>query len=140
MSTAHRFSLVAVVAALVTLHPTAGRAQEQEQPKPAASQPAPPPAPPVISISAEDQRRLVGDYDVSLPDGQIMGVRVSVENGQLMIAPEEQEKLPMRHYGNNTFGLDFDPTLRLTFDIADGKVTGGKLVQRGMTMNVFRRP
>jgi hypothetical protein len=140
MSTAHRFSLVAVVAALVTLHPTAGRAQEQEQPKPAASQPAPQQAPPVISISAEDQRRLVGDYDVSLPDGQIMGVRVSVENGQLMIAPEEQEKLPMRHYGNNTFGLDFDPTLRLTFDIADGKVTGGKLVQRGMTMNVFRRP
>jgi hypothetical protein len=139
MSTAHRFSVVAVVAALVTLHPTAGRAQEQEQPKAAASQPAPPP-PPVVSISAEDQRRLVGDYDVSLPDGQIMGVRVFVEDGQLMLAPEEQEKLPMRHYGNNTFGLDFDPTLRLTFAVANGKVTGGKLVQRGMTMNVFRRP
>jgi hypothetical protein len=139
MSTAHRFSLVAVAATLVTLHPIAARAQEQEQPKAAASQPAPPP-PPVVSISAEDQRRLVGDYDVSLPDGQIMGVRVFVEEGQLMIAPEEQEKLPMRHYGNNTFGLDFDPTLRLTFDVANGKVTGGKLVQRGMTMNVFRRP
>jgi hypothetical protein len=139
MSTAHRFSLVAVVAALVTLHPTAGRAQEQEQAKPGASQPVPP-APPVVAISDEDQRRIVGDYDVSLPDGQIMGVRVSVEKGQLMIAPEEQEKLPMRHYGNNTFGLDVDPTLRLTFDIANGKVTGGKLVQRGMTMSVFRRP
>jgi hypothetical protein len=139
MSAAHRFSLVASVAALVTLHPTAGRAQEQEQPKPAASQPAPP-APPVVSISAEDQRRIVGDYDVSLPDGQIMGVRVFVEEGQLMLAPEGQEKLPMRHYGNNTFGLDFDPTLRLTFDVANGKVSGGKLAQRGMTMNVFRRP
>jgi hypothetical protein len=139
MSTAHRFSLVALASALVALHPAIGRAQEQEQPKPPASQPAPP-APPVVSISPEDQRRLVGDYDVSLPDGQIMGVRVAVENGQLMIAPEEQEKLPMRHYGNNTFGLDFDPTLRLTFDVANGKVTGGKLVQRGMTMNVFRRP
>jgi len=139
MSTAHGFSLVAVVAALVTLHPTTGRAQEQEQPKPTASQPAPPP-PPVVSISAEDQRRIVGDYDMSLPDGQIMGVRVFVEEGQLMIAPGEQEKLPMRHYGNNVFGLDFDPTLRLTFDVANGKVTGGRLVQRGMTMNVFRRP
>jgi len=140
MSTVHRFSVVAVATVLVALHPTAGRAQEQEQPKPAASQPAPPPAPPVVSISAEEQRRLVGEYDISLPDGQIMGVRVFVEEGQLMVAPEGQEKLPMRYFGNNTFGLDFDPTLRLSFDVANGKVTGGKLVQRGMTMNVFRRP
>jgi hypothetical protein len=139
MSTAHRFSVVALASALVALHPTVARAQEQEQPKAAASQPAPPP-PPVVSISAEDQRRLVGDYDISLPDGQIMGVRVFVEEGQLFVAPEEQEKTPMRYFGNNTFGLDFDPTLRLTFDVANGKVTGGKLVQRGMTMNVFRRP
>jgi len=138
MSTAHRFS-VAIAAALLALQPSSARAQEQEQPKPTASQPAPP-APAVVPIAAEDQRRLVGDYDVSLPDGQIMGVRVFVEQGQLMVAPEEQEKVPMRHYGNNTFGLDFDPTLRLTFDVANGKVTGGKLVQRGMTMNVFRRP
>jgi hypothetical protein len=139
MSIAHRFSVAAVAAMLVALQPSAARAQEQEQPKPAASQPAPP-APAVVPISAEDQRRLVGDYDVSLPDGQIMGVRVFVEQGQLMVAPEGQEKLPMRHYGNNTFGLDFDPSLRLTFDVANGKVTGGKLVQRGTTMNVFRRP
>lgn len=139
MSTAHRFSVVALATALVALHPTAGRAQEPEQPKPAASQPAPP-APPVVSISAEEQRRIVGEYDISLPDGQIMGVRVFVEEGQLMVAPEGQEKLPMRYFGNNTFGLEFDPTLRLSFNVANGKVTGGKLVQRGMTMNVFRRP
>ena len=139
MSTAHRFSIAALAAALVALHPTAGRAQEQEQPKPAAGQPAPPP-PAAVSISAEEQRRFAGEYDISLPDGQIMGVRVFVEEGQLMVAPEEQEKTPMRYFGNNTFGLDFDPTLRLTFDVANGKVTGGKLVQRGMTMNVFRRP
>jgi len=139
MSTVHRFSVAAALAAaLVVLHPAAGRAQEQEQAKPAAGQAAPP-APPVVSISAEEQRRFVGDYDVSLPDGQIMGVRVFVEEGQLFVAPEEQEKTPMRYFGNNTFGLDFDPTLRLTFDVANGKVTGGKLVQRGMTMNIFRR-
>ena len=58
-----------------------------------------------------------GDYDISLPDGQIMGVRVFVEEEQLMIAPEEQEKTPMRYFGNNTFGVDFDPTVRLTFDV-----------------------
>ena len=139
MSTAHRFSIAALATALVALHPAVGRAQEQEQPKPAAGQPAPPP-PAVVPISADEQRQFAGDYDISLPDGRIMGVRVFVEEGQLMIAPEEQEKTPMRYFGNNTFGLDFDPTLRLTFDVANGKVTGGKLVQRGMTMNVFRRP
>ncbi|MBW8769962.1 MAG: hypothetical protein JF589_09415 [Gemmatimonadetes bacterium] len=139
MSIAHRFSVAALAAALVALHPATGRAQEQEQAKPAAGQ-TPPPAPLVVSIAAEEQRRLVGDYDISLPDGQIMGVRVFVEEGQLFVAPEEQEKTPMRYFGNNTFGLDFDPTLRLTFDVANGKVTGGKLVQRGMTMHVFRRP
>ena len=139
MSTAHRLSVVALAAALVALHPTAGRAQEQEQPKPAASQPAPP-APAVVPTTADERRRFAGEYDISLPDGQIMGVSVFVEEEKLMIAPEGQEKLPMRYFGNNTFGLDFDPTLRLTFDVASGKVTGGKLVQRGMTMNVFRRP
>jgi hypothetical protein len=139
MSIAHRFCVAALAAALVVLHPTTGHAQEQEQPKPAASQPAPP-VPAVVPISADEQRRLAGDYDVSLPDGQIMGVRVFIEDGQLFVAPEEQEKTPMRYFGNNSFGLDFDPTLRLTFDVANGKVTGGKLVQRGMAMNVFRRP
>ena len=98
------------------------------------------PTPAVVPISADERRKFVGDYDVSVPDGQIMGVRIFVEEGQLMIAPEEQEKTPMRYLGNNVFGLDFDPTLRLTFDVVNGKVTGGKLVQRGMAMNVFRRP
>jgi len=139
MSTAHRFSVAALAFAIVALHPATGRAQEQEQPKSAASQPARP-APAVVATTADERRRFSGDYDLSLPDGQIMGLRVFVEGEQLMIAPEEQEKTPMRYFGNNTFGLDFDPTLRLTFDVANGKVTRGKLVQRDMTMNIFRRP
>jgi hypothetical protein len=139
MSTAHRFSVSALAFAIVALHPTIGRAQEQEQPKPAASQPAPP-APAVVPTTPDERHLFSGDYDLSLPDGQIMGLRVFVEGEQLMIAPDEQEKTPMRYFGNNTFGLDFDPTLRLTFDVTNGRVTGGKLVQRGMTMNVFRRP
>ena len=133
MSTAHRFSIAALATALVALHPAVGRAQEQEQPKPAAGQPAPPP-PAVVPISADEQRQFAGDYDISLPDGRIMGVRVFVEEGQLMVAPEEQEKTPMRYLGNNTFGLDFDPTLRVSFVVAYGKVTGGKLVQRVLTI------
>ena len=55
--------------------------------------------------------------------------------------PEGQEKHADALLRRTTrSALDFDPTLRLTFDVENGKVTGGKLVQRGMTMNVFRRP
>jgi hypothetical protein len=139
MSTAHRFSIAAFATALVALHPTVGRAQEQEQPKPTAGQPAPP-ATALVPLSADERRKFVGDYDVSLPDGRILGVRVFVEEDKLMLAPEEQEKSLMRYFGNNTFDLEVDPSLRLVFDVANGKVTGGKVLQRGMTMNVFRRP
>src|SRR5438874_574851 len=120
MSTTHRFSVAALAATLLALHPTVGRAQEQEQPRPAASQPAPP-APALVSLSAEERRMFVGDYDISMPDGQIMGVRIVAEGEQIMVAPEDQEKQPMRYFGHNTFGMDFDPTLRLTFDVVNGK-------------------
>ena len=90
-------------------------------------------------ISAADREKFVGDYDISLPNGWIMATLVYVEDDQLMVQPEGEQKMPMRYLGNDTFGLDFDPTLRLAFEVKDGKVVGGKLTQRGQRMNVFRR-
>ena len=90
-------------------------------------------------LSAADREKFVGDYDISLPNGWIMATLVYVEDDQLMIQPEDQQKMPLRYLGNETFGLDFDPTLRLVFEVKDGKVLGGKLTQRGQRMNVFRR-
>ena len=115
---------------------------------PLAAQEAPPttaPAPRRDSViaqplSAADREKFVGDYDISLPNGWIMATLVYVEDDQLMIQPEDQQKMPLRYLGNETFGLDFDPTLRLAFEVKDGKVLGGKLTQRGQRMNVFRRP
>ena len=91
-------------------------------------------------ISPADREKFAGDYDILLPNGWIMATLIYVEDDQLMIEPEGQGKSPMRYLGNDTFGLDFDPTLRLTFEVKDGKVLGGKLTQRGQRMNVFRRP
>ena len=91
-------------------------------------------------ISAADREKFAGDYDILLPNGWIMATLIYVEDDQLMIEPEGQGKSPMRYLGNDTIGLDFDPTLRLTFEVKDGKVLGGKLTQRGQRMNVFRRP
>ena len=91
-------------------------------------------------LSATDRQKFVGDYDVSLPNGWIMPVLIFVEDEQLMAQPEGEQKSPLRYLGDDTFGLDFDPTLRLAFEVKDGKVVGGKLSQRGAKMNVFRRP
>jgi hypothetical protein len=91
-------------------------------------------------LSAADREKFVGDYDISLPNGWIMATLIYVEDDQLMAQPEGEQKTPLRYLGNDTFGLDFDPTLRLAFEVKDGKVVGGKLTQRGQRMNVFRRP
>jgi hypothetical protein len=90
-------------------------------------------------LAAADREKFVGDYDISLPNGWIMPTLVFVEDDQLMVQPEGEQKMPLRYLGNETFGLDFDPTLRLAFDVKEGKVLGGKLTQRGQRMNVFRR-
>ena len=91
-------------------------------------------------LSAADREKFVGDYDISLPNGWIMATLIFVEDDQLMVQPEGEPKMPLRYLGDETFGLEFDPTLRLAFEVKDGKVLGGKLTQRGQRMNVFRRP
>ena len=90
-------------------------------------------------LSVAERERFVGDYDISLPNGWIMATLIFVEDDRLMVQPEGEQKMPLRYLGNDTFGMDFDPTLRLAFEVKDGKVLGGKLTQRGQRMNVFRR-
>jgi CubicO group peptidase (beta-lactamase class C family) len=102
--------------------------------------PLTPRRPPVVPLAAADRTKYVGDYDIGLPDGQILGVRISVRGDELVAEPEHEDAAPLRYLGDDTFGMDFDPTLRLRFEVKDGRVVGGMLEQRGMQMYVFRRP
>ena len=90
-------------------------------------------------LSTAEREKFIGDYDILLPNGWIMATLIFVEDDQLLVQPEGEQKMPLRYLGNHTFGMDFDPTLRLAFEVKDGKVLGGKLTQRGQRMNVFRR-
>jgi hypothetical protein len=126
-------------ACVLTLVVSPSAAAQQTQPA-AATAVAPVERPPVKPLAAADGAKFVGDYDISLPDGRILAVKLYVEEEQLMAEPEGEGKAPLRYLGNDTFGLDFDPTLRLAFQVRDGKVTDGKLSQNGATMHVFRRP
>jgi len=101
--------------------------------------PVTPIRPPTVAIAAAELAKFEGDYDIALPDGKVLPFKMFVEGGALMGQAEGQGKAPLRYIGHDTFGADFDPSVRLTFSVENGRVTGAKLLQRGATMNVTRR-
>jgi hypothetical protein len=91
-------------------------------------------------LSASDRAKYEGDYDIVLPDGQILPFLIFAEGDQLMGQAEGQGATPLKYLGDDTFGADFDPTVRIIFTVESGRVTRGKLVQRGAAMYIARRP
>jgi hypothetical protein len=95
---------------------------------------------PAVTIAVAELAKFEGEYDIELPDGRKLPFRLFVENGALMARAEGQGKVPQKYIGNDTFGADFDPTVRLIFTVENGRVKAAKLLQGGATMNVIRRP
>lgn len=91
-------------------------------------------------LAASDRAKYEGDYDIVLPDGQILPFLIFGEGDQLMGQAEGQGATPLKYLGDDTFGADFDPTVRIIFTVESGRVTRGKLVQRGAAMYIARRP
>jgi CubicO group peptidase (beta-lactamase class C family) len=94
---------------------------------------------PRVPLPAASAAKFVGEYDITLPDGRVLPFRIFAEGEELMGQAEGQGKAPLRYIGDDTFGADFDPTVRLFFKLENGKVVSAKLFQRGATMNVTRR-
>jgi D-alanyl-D-alanine carboxypeptidase len=92
-----------------------------------------------VPLAAAEREKFVGDYDLALPDGRILPFKISIEGDEMMGQAEGQGKAPLKYLGNDTFGADFDPTVRFIFTVKDGKVQSAKLHQRGAIMNVTRR-
>ena len=101
-----------------------------------------PKAPAAAPLSAADRDRLPGVYDLATPDGGKFVIHVMVENGEMVAQAEGpgQGKIPLVHVGNLRFGAAFDPSLRLTFVVEDGKVLKLVLEQGGGRMEGPRRP
>lgn len=91
-------------------------------------------------LSASDRAKYEGDYDIVLPDGQILPFLIFSQGDQLMGQAEGQGGTPLKYLGDDTFGADFDPTVRIVFTVESGRVTRGKLLQRGAAMYIARRP
>ncbi|MEO8563584.1 MAG: serine hydrolase domain-containing protein [bacterium] len=102
--------------------------------------PVTPKVAPRVPLAAADRTKYVGEYDITLADGRILPFKIFVEGEELMGQAEGQGKAPLRYLGDDTFGADFDPNVRLFFKVENGKVVSAKLRQNGATMNVSRRP
>jgi hypothetical protein len=91
-------------------------------------------------LSASDRAKYEGDYDIVLPDGQILPFLIYAEGDQLLGQAGGQGSTLLKYLGDDTFGADFDPTVRIVFTVESGRVTRGKLLQRGAAMYIARRP
>jgi hypothetical protein len=95
---------------------------------------------PRVPLSAASAAKFVGEYDITRPDGSLLPIKLFVDGEELMAQADGQDKAPLRYLGDDTFGADFDPKVRLIFKVEGGKAISAKLLQNGATMNVTRRP
>ena len=93
-----------------------------------------------VAISPADLPKYEGVYDIALPKGTL-SLRVSAEGGALSAQEEGsgKKKEPLHYLGGNTFGVSFDPTVRMTFVLDHGRAVKIQLIQGGHTMEGPRR-
>jgi hypothetical protein len=92
-----------------------------------------------VELPAAERAKYEGTYDIVRPDGRAMTITVRSEP-QGMIADTPSGKMPLAYRGDDAFGTDFDPSMRLTILFDAGKPTGARLTQGGATWEGKRRP
>ena len=92
-----------------------------------------------VAISAEDRARYVGVY--SLPAREATADFTFFErDGELFGQVAGQGANAMIPYGNHAFGVAFDPNLRITFTVENGRATRLVLLQGGRSIEAPRKP
>jgi len=92
-----------------------------------------------VTLTAAQLAPYVGDYPLVLPDGNKLVIHVSANGDKLMAQGEGQGAFELIPYGNHTFGAEFDRTMRLTFEVANGRATKLRLRQGDMETEGARR-
>jgi D-alanyl-D-alanine carboxypeptidase len=84
-----------------------------------------------VPLAAEQHQHYVGEYDLII-NGQPRRFTIASAGNVLTGQLAGQQPNPLIHFGNHTFGVSFDPSVRLIFDIgSDGKATSLRLLQGG---------
>jgi len=94
--------------------------------------------PPRVAISAADRARYVGVYALQL-GGTPRDFTIFEKDGELYSQLQGQGPIALIPFGNHVFGVDFDPDLRVTFTVENGKATKMALLQNGRTSEGVRK-
>jgi hypothetical protein len=95
--------------------------------------------PPRVAISAEDRARYVGVYSMNF-GGAMRDFTFTERSGELYGQLQGQGANPMIPLGNHTFGVAFDPAIRITFTVENGRSTKVTLLQNGRSSEGLRKP
>ena len=95
--------------------------------------------PTITETTATQRARYVGSYLLQLP-GRPRDFTVFERDGKLMAQLEGQGANPMLFYGNDTWGMAFDPALRVVFEVQGDKATKMTLKQGGGSFDGARKP
>lgn len=99
-----------------------------------------PKAAPEVPLAAEARAKYEGTYDVRLPTGTTLPLRVFIDEAGLSMQAEGQPKIPLRYTGDDTFSASFDRSFRLRIVFEGGKAAEAVMQQGGATMEGPRRP
>ncbi len=91
-----------------------------------------------ITLSAEQRAAYPGHYTLTLPDGRPVAVEIMEVGDRLEVQPEGQQRFELIPFEGGTFGAEFDPSLRISFRVEDGRATGFTLVQGRTEMTAER--
>jgi CubicO group peptidase (beta-lactamase class C family) len=91
-----------------------------------------------VNLTAAQLERYAGTYALMLPSGA-RDFSFFVKDGTLMSQLQGQGPVPVIPYGNDTFGVGFDPNVRIVFTMSDGRATKVALHQGGATMSGNRK-
>jgi CubicO group peptidase (beta-lactamase class C family) len=86
--------------------------------------------PKVLPLAAKDRQRYVGVYALALPDGP-RDFTVAVNGDQLTAQLAGQGASSLLYLGQDTFGVGFDPDLRIIFTVVGAQATKLTLLQGG---------
>jgi CubicO group peptidase (beta-lactamase class C family) len=83
-----------------------------------------------VPLAAADRVKYVGVYALALPSGP-RDFTIAEEGDHLTAQLAGQGANPILYYGDDTFGMGFDPALRLIFEVEGGRATKVVLLQNG---------
>jgi hypothetical protein len=83
-----------------------------------------------VPLAAADRGKYVGEYALVFPNGS-RDFTIAEEGDHLTAQLAGQGANEMLYYGGDTFGMKFDPALRLIFVIEGGRATKVTLLQGG---------